>query len=94
MTKIKVNHFAAKTLNAVSYCDKENIAIAIVILIFSCTMMYAGYKTHSLLFIMALIVGLVAAILLLVEVFGFFRRLFFPDKNSPDEHGIENKNGR
>lgn len=50
---IKVNHFAAKTIDAASGSDKEKLGIATLVLIFSGAMMYAGMGTHSLLVIMS-----------------------------------------
>lgn len=73
---IRVNHFAAKTIDVVSGSDKENLGIALLVLIFSGAMMYAGMGTHSLLVIMSGILFIAGLLMLLIELFAVVKKIF------------------
>lgn len=68
--KVRVNHFAAKTVDAYSASNKENIAVTTAVLIFSGGAGYAGYSSNlgSLLFL-ASIPFLASIIILVFEIY-------------------------
>lgn len=77
---IKVNHFAAKTIDAVSGSDKENLGIATLVLIFSGAMMYAGMGTHSLLVIMSGILFIGGLLVFIAELINIAQNIFSKDE--------------
>lgn len=68
--KIRVNHFAAKTVDAYSASNKESLAITTAVMIFSGCAAYAGYKSNlgSLLFL-STIPFLASAMILIFEIY-------------------------
>ncbi len=80
---IRVNHFAAKTIDAVSGSNKENLGIASLVLIFSGAKMYAGMGTHSLLVIMSGILFIAGLLMFIVELINIVKNIFA--KNETDD---------
>jgi hypothetical protein len=68
--RVRVNHFAAKTVDAYSASNKENLAVTTAILIFSGGAAYAGYTSRlGSLLVLSAIPFLASALILIFEIY-------------------------
>lgn len=68
--RVRVNHLAAKTVNACSASNKESLAVTTAVMIFSRCAAYAGYKSNfGSLFFLSSIPFLASATILVFEIY-------------------------